>query len=188
MIKRTVSACLLLISSAAIAETGDLLPVIEDGVKVRAKPSDSAKVTGKLGKGAEVMEMAVEGDWYEIYDADNDISGWVNKSVLKVSASAASKPASASTAKMFQQFEKEFKKYNERVKSLKGYTPFVDAKPGEEDEMVVTVTDEWKSKRRSSRKATLMAVHRRWENAVGYEGVVVRAIDESGKELMNYSN
>jgi uncharacterized protein YgiM (DUF1202 family) len=188
MIKRTLLTCLLFASSSAIAATGDLLPVIENGVQVRAKPSDSAKVTGKLKKGAEVMEMAVEGDWYEIYDPDNDISGWVTKSVLKISAASASAAPSVSSAKVFQQFESEFKEYNERVKTLKGYQPFVDAKAGEEDDMLVTVTDEWKNQRRSTRKATLMAVHRRWQNAVGYEGVVVRAVDESGQELMNYSN
>ena len=68
----------------AIAEVGDIHTVKTDNAIVRDGPGQDSAQVDKLGNGTEIMEMAVQGDWYEIYVADTDLSGWMHVSTLEI--------------------------------------------------------------------------------------------------------
>lgn len=69
-----------------LAETGDIHIVKNNDAVVRDGPGDSAAQVDKLSSGTEIMEMAAQGEWFEIYVADTDLSGWMRKSDLDLRA------------------------------------------------------------------------------------------------------
>ena len=77
---------LLLSPCISLAEVGDVHIVKGDNAVVRDGPGDSAAQVDKLASGTEIMEMAVEGEWFEIYVADTDLTGWMKKADLELQA------------------------------------------------------------------------------------------------------
>ena len=68
----------------AIAAVGDIHTVKVDNAIVRDGPGKEANEIEKLNNGNEIMEMDVRGEWYEIYVADTDLSGWMHVSTLQL--------------------------------------------------------------------------------------------------------
>ena len=68
----------------AVAEVGDIHTVKSDNAIVRDGPGQDSPQVDKLPTGTEIMEMAVQGEWYEIYVADTDLSGWMHASTLQI--------------------------------------------------------------------------------------------------------
>ena len=87
----------------AIAAVGDIHTVKVDNAIVRDGPGKEANEIEKLNNGNEIMEMDVRGEWYEIYVADTDLSGWMHVSTLQLlgggDAETVAAEAAATTAK-----------------------------------------------------------------------------------------
>ena len=80
---------LAVVSIPALAEVGDIHTVKVDNAIVRENPDKASTQLDKLSSGAEVMEMDVQGEWYEIYVASTDVGGWMHVSMLELLGSGA---------------------------------------------------------------------------------------------------
>jgi len=174
---------------------------------VRETPEKKGKVVEKLAIGAEIMEMEVQGEWYEIYVASTDLSGWMHISTLgllggggavaapaeKTSKKAAAKPkpqkiqiSSAEASPELKEFQKYLLKYNARTFVLKGYTPVLNAGDDGNGKLSITVTEAWLNKPNARKKSTMIILYTRWkkQNNLGESQVI--AVDGEGNEIMRY--
>jgi len=79
-----IALLLILSPITAFAEVGDVHTINVDIAVVYEGPDKSSAEAGKLPKGTEVMEMDTQGEWFEIYDADSDVGGWMPKSNMEI--------------------------------------------------------------------------------------------------------
>jgi hypothetical protein len=103
-IRQVLALAVMLGPVSAWAEVGDIHMVKVDSAVVREAPDKAATQVDKLSGGAEVMEMDVQGEWYEVYVASTDVGGWLHVSTLDLlgggvptPAPAAEQPAAAPT-------------------------------------------------------------------------------------------
>ena len=83
-LRKLLLSFLVFIPGIAIAAVGDIHTVKVDNAIVREGPGKEANQIDKLNNGNEIMEMDVQGEWYEIYVADTDLSGWMHVSTLEL--------------------------------------------------------------------------------------------------------
>lgn len=207
MLKTAKSLFLSILFSPVLvlAEIGDIHTVRLDGAVVYEQADKSSPLVEKLSTGSEVMEMDVKGEWYEIYVASSDLSGWLHVSTLALLgsgsggsvASAAVAAVTSGPAKLkvsasdqktsgMKDFEKYLLKYNARTQALKGYTPFTGAESLEDGVLLVTVSDIWLEKSRARQKSSLITLHIKWKEAVDSGAPKVIAVDSNGNEVANY--
>ncbi len=214
-INKVLPLLLLFGSTPAMAEVGDIHTIKVDNAVVREGANKSSPQVEKLGKGAEIMEMDIQGEWYEIYVASSDLSGWMHVSTLALlgqdgggtaapatettTTKAAPKKAVAKAPRLkvksggnkssgMKEFEKYMLKYNARTYVLKGYTPFTNAEQGENGDLVVTVTSTWMEKSKARQKSSLITLYTRWKKASKNSDSKVIAVDTSGNQVLNYPN
>lgn len=210
-IKKVLPLALLLTAGNVLAEVGDIHTVKVDNAVVREDANKGSAQVEKLGKGAEIMEMDIKGEWYEIYVASSDLSGWMHVSTLALlgqdsggsaaPAAASSKPAAkkkvAKAPKLkiksggkktsgMKEFEKYLLKYNARTYVLKGYTPFTNAQEIDDGNLQVTVTNTWMEKSKARQKSSLITLYTRWKKASKNSDSKIIAVDTSGNEVLNY--
>lgn len=195
---------------SALAEVGDIHTVKVNSAIVREAPGKSARQVDKLSAGAEIMEMGIEGKWYEIYVASTDMEGWMHVSTLALlgggapavpvakaaPAKAAKTPkppptkvvfkSSGSKSRAMKDFEKLLLKYNARTSSLKGYVPFSAAVDKGNGELHLTVTDQWLEKSSARQKSSLITMYTRWKSLTDAANPKVYAVDTSGNPIINY--
>lgn len=94
-IRQVLALPLILITTPALAEVGDIHTVKSDSVIVYEAPDEGSTKVDKLTSGAEVMEMDVQGEWYEIYVASTDVGGWLHVSSLALLGGGSPAPATA---------------------------------------------------------------------------------------------
>jgi hypothetical protein len=82
--RKSLYLFLLITPCIATAEVGDIHTVKVDNAVVRDGPGEDKAQVDKLGSGSEIMEMDVQGEWYEIYVASTDLSGWMHVSSLEL--------------------------------------------------------------------------------------------------------
>ena len=206
-INQALLIVLLLNSVPAIAEIGDMHTIKVDKAVVREGPKKSSPQIDTLGAGAEIMEMDVQGEWYEIYVASTDVSGWMHVSTMKLLGSDAETPTSATVAKAkpkkvkvksaskqsaskqsasMKTFQKYLLKYNARTNVLKGYVPFSGAEDVGNGELHLTVTSSWLEKSRARQKSSLITLYTKWKKAGKLTDAKVYAIGPDGDKISNY--
>jgi hypothetical protein len=193
-----------------MAEVGDIHSVKVNNAIVREAPDKSAKQVSKLGSGAEIMEMDVQGEWYEVYVASSDLEGWMHVSTLALlgggapvvpaatqtktakTASASAAPvklavkSSAGKSQGMKEFEKYLLKYNARTNTLKGYIPFSGAEDKGNGELQLTVTNQWLEKSIARQKSSLITLYTRWKK-INASGIAkVYAVDPGGNPIISY--
>lgn len=101
-IRQIFPVALILLPIHGLADVGDIHTVKVDSSVVRDGPANDATQIERFSKGKELMEMDIQGQWYEIYDADTDVGGWVNVSDLEILGGGVSSAVSseAATAKV----------------------------------------------------------------------------------------
>lgn len=198
----------LLLAGTAIvlAEVGDIHTVGTNTAQVRETPDKNGKPVEKLSQGAEVMEMDVKGEWYEIYVASSDLSGWIHVSTLKLLGaggdsvatddSTATKPAAAKPAPRIKittvgkstdaikAIRKVIIKRNANKVALKGYAPYISAEDIGDGKLQVTVTDSFTKRSKGEMLANLIVIHTSWKKS--YDNAQVIAVDADGNEIYKY--
>jgi len=206
----------MLLPLPVLADVGDIHTIKADSAAVRDGPGDNSPKIDNLPKGSEIMEMDIQGEWYEIYVADTDLGGWVHVSELEIlgggvaqevatQASARIEEAAAATTGAAQpesaqiilksatsisagvrKFESYLTKYNTRTKALKGFYPFAAAEDVGNGELQVTVTNKWLEKPRARQKTSLIQLYSKWKRANQSPDVTVYAVDPNGNSFAQY--
>ena len=97
-IRQIFSLVLVLMPVPALADVGDVHKIKTSSAIVREAPANDSKQTESLPKGSEIMEMDIQGEWYEIYVADTDLGGWVHVSDLEILGGGVSTAVSSEAA------------------------------------------------------------------------------------------
>jgi hypothetical protein len=82
--RKILSLVIILSPVSAFAEVGDVHTVKVDSGSVYKEPNKDSAAIEQLSKGTEIMEMDTRGDWHEIYVADTDLGGWMQRSDLQI--------------------------------------------------------------------------------------------------------
>lgn len=68
---------LLLPPGGVAAAPGDLLETSRTNVNVRATPTTNAAIVATINSGEKIIEISVEGDWFQVDLPDQDTQGWI---------------------------------------------------------------------------------------------------------------
>ena len=204
-----ISLLLLFLPVTSLAEVGDTHTIKAEVAFVHASADKNSPQVEKLERFAQVMEMDVQGQWYEIYIASSDLSGWMHVSALAIpEADSGTSPAPEMTlsrshmapkrivklkikdsekTSAMKEFEKYLLKYNARTHTLNGYTPFTKVEPLVEDgNLQVTVTEQWLKQSRAKQKSSLITLYAKWKNAINNIDSKVIAVDSIENEVLSY--
>jgi len=215
-ISPVLALSLILSPIPGLAEVGDIHTVKVDSALVREGPDKASTQIDKLSSGAEIMEMDIQGEWYEIYVASTDVGGWMHVSNIallgggtpapaaapevasapaaKAKTASAAAPTSAkivvksqgSKSASMKEFEKYLLRYNVRTNTIKGYIPFTNAEDMGNGELNLTVTNQWLDKSKARQKSSLITLHTRWKKANNSSDVRIHAVDPSGNKVAQY--
>ncbi len=199
---------LLLSPMAVSAEAGDTHTVKADTAILRQAASKNSPQVEKLGRFSQVVEMDIRGEWYEVYVASSDQSGWMHSSTLalpdadndadsapKMTLSrshmrpkriVALKVKDSEKTPSMKNFEKYLLKYSARTQTLKGYTPFSEAEPLENGNLQVTATSAWLKLSKAMQKSSLIVLHTKWKKAINNSDSEVIVVDVSENRVLNY--
>ncbi len=173
-------------SSALWAAPGDLHRVSgAELVNLRAGPSDSTNVRGRVNAGDEVIELTRSGNWVGVRVLDNGQEGWIYEGLLdRVAASGLAAPSELSDAG-FLKYSESFDQLLRRINNQLGY-PVVDRVDQLEDGTLrVTPTSEWLID--GSRDAHLMstaAIYQMWKNYQNSAPVAVAMTDRNDHDYI----
>lgn len=200
---------LLLSPAATLAEVGDIHSVKAETTILHESADKNSPQVEELSRFAEVMEMDVQGEWYEVYVASSDLSGWIHLSMLMLLGDDTDNGESAAPVTLSRQsmsptrvvklrlkdsektpamkdFEKYLLKYNARTNVLKGYTPFTKAEPLENGNLQLVATSAWLKQSKARQKSSLITLYTKWKKAVNSADLRVIAVDSDGNEALNY--
>ena len=205
---KALSLSLLLLPMAAPAETGDAHTVKAESAILYESADENSPQVKELGRFAQVVEMDVQGEWYEVYVADADLSGWMLSSMLMLpdsddGDSAPTKMTLSRTQMMpkriveikiadtdktpsMKEFEKYILKYSARTRVLKGYTPFTKVEPLQNGNLQVTATGAWLDQSKARQKVSLIILHTKWKEAVKNNDAKVVVVDDNENQVLNY--
>lgn len=185
----------LFLPAAALAEVGDIHTVKVNTAAVHAAADAQSPKLREVIKGAEVMEMNVRGEWYEIFVVSSDgAGGWMHASTLALAAAApAAKPAAvippakggAKTA-FIREFEEYLVAYNARNLTLRNYTPFSGAEELTDGHVLVTVTGRWLEESKAKQKSSILALYMYWERLTDNDAARLIAVDSDGNEVYRH--
>jgi len=97
-IRQIFSLVLILMPIPGLADVGDIHTIKAASAVVRDGPAEDSSKVDSLTKGSEIMEMDIQGEWYEIYVADTDLGGWVHVSDLEILGGGVSSAVSTEAA------------------------------------------------------------------------------------------
>jgi len=211
MVKAIRAAFLSLFLSpfTTLAEVGDTHSVKAETAIVHESADKNSPHVEKLSRFAQVMEMDIQGEWYEVYVASSDLSGWIHSSMLMLLGADTSNgdlaaPVTLSRSSMsptrivkfklkdsdktpaMKDFEKYLLKYNARTNVLKGYIPFTKAEPLENGNLQLIVTSAWLKKSKARQRSSLITLYTKWKKAVNNTELRVIAVDSLGNEILHY--
>jgi SH3-like domain-containing protein len=190
----TTAAVALLLSAAGPlgADAGDIHQVSAESVNLRAGPSQSTAVRGRVGSGTEVLELRREDNWVGVRVLRTGEEGWIHGNLLETVARSTLATGEAPALEQDAGFRDISEGFDRLVQSLNaelGYTVVERVQRTGADELTVTPTEQWL--RYGSRDAHVMtaaAVYQMWKNHQDQAPVRVTVKGSDGGEYITIAD
>jgi len=204
----------VVLSSAALAASGDHLVVTGNGVNVRARPATDAPILLQVYRSDPAVELGRKGDWVEVRLPTRDAEGWIHDSLLSAAAGAgqpAPNPGAAAApgpagpapapsgssgpqlaaldgADALAHFRDSVTYLNNRAVAAAGVDLFTGVKAAGDGVVAVTATDAWNHVPADGQDSFLRTLFDRWLAAAGgNQPLRVEVVDQSGHVLKEKS-
>jgi SH3-like domain-containing protein len=186
----TASFALLISAAGPLgADAGDIHQVNAELVNLRAGPSDSTTVRGRVGSRTEVLELRKEGNWLGVRVLETGEEGWIHGDLLATvarSTLAAGETSALEEDAGFREFSEGFDRLVQSLNAQLGYAVLERVQRTGADELTVTPTEQWL--RYGSRDAHVMAaaaVYQMWKNHQDQAPVRVTITAGDGDEYIS---
>src|SRR5918996_4046609 len=181
-------------SGTARAAPGDIHRVSgAEVVNLRAGPTDTSNIRGRVDQGDEVIELTRDGNWVGVRVLQTGEEGWIYGGLLERVAQSGLLPGDGGPGSGgdagFLQLSEGFDQLIRRVNDDLGYPMVEDASPVAEGVLQVQPTAAWlRSGGRGAPKMGAVAFYELWENYQnGRPGTLVMT-DEQGREYIRIAD
>jgi len=189
-----VGAVLLgILSGGALAAPGDIHRVAgADVVNLRAGPTDTSNIRGRVDHGDEVIELTRDGNWVGVRVLQTGEEGWIYGGLLERVAQSGLLPGDAALGggdAGFLQLSEGFDRLIRRVNDDLGYRMVEDAAPVAEGVLQVRPTAAWlRSGGRDAHMMAALAFYQLWKNYQDGRPVALVMTDEQGREYIRIAD
>jgi uncharacterized protein YgiM (DUF1202 family) len=182
----------LLVSGSALAAPGDIHRVSgADVVNLRAGPTDTSNIRGRVDHGDEVIELTRDGNWVGVRVLQTGEEGWIYGGLLERVAQSGLLPGDAALAgdAGFLQLSEGFDRLIRRVNDDLGYRMVEDAAPVADGVLQVRPTAAWlRSGGRDAHTMAALAFYQLWKNYQDGRPVALVMTDERGEEYIRIAD
>jgi uncharacterized protein YgiM (DUF1202 family) len=181
------------LSGTALAAPGDIHRVSgADVVNLRAGPTDTSNIRGRVEQGDEVIELTRDGNWVGVRVLQTGEEGWIYGGLLEQVAQSGLLPGDAGLASGdagFLQLSEDFDRLMRRVNGDLGYRMVEDAAPVAEGVLQVRPTAAWmRSGGRDAHLLGALAFYQLWKNYQDGRPVALVMTDEQGAEYIRIAD
>lgn len=185
---------LCLLSGSALAAPGDIHRVAgADVVNLRAGPTDTSNIRGRVDQGDEVIELTRDGNWVGVRVLQTGEEGWIYGGLLERVAQSGLLPGDATQGSGgdagFLQLSEGFDRLIRRVNDDLGYRMVEDAAPVADGVLQVQPTAAWlRSGGRDAHMMAALAFYQLWKNYQDGRPVALVMTDEQGREYIRIAD
>ena len=190
-----VGAVLLgILSGGALAAPGDIHRVAgADVVNLRAGPTDTSNIRGRVDHGDEVIELTRDGNWVGVRVLQTGEEGWIYGGLLERVAQSGLLPGDGAPGSGgdagFLQLSEGFDRLIRRVNDDLGYRMVEDATPVADGVLQVQPTAAWlRSGGRDAHMMAALAFYQLWKNYQNGRPVALVMTDEQGREYIRIAD
>jgi Bacterial SH3 domain len=179
---------------AALAAPGDIHRVSgADVVNLRAGPTDTSNIRGRVEQGDEVIELTRDGNWIGVRVLQTGEEGWIYGGLLERVSMSGLLPGDAAagsgTDAGFLQLSEGFDRLMRRVNGDLGYRMVEDAAPVADGVLQVRPTAAWlRSGGRDAHLLGAVAFYQLWKNYQNGRPVALVMTDEQGAEYIRIAD
>jgi Bacterial SH3 domain len=186
-------AVLCLVGGTALAAPGDIHRVSgAEVVNLRAGPTDTSNIRGKVDQGDEVIELTRDGNWVGVRVLQTGEEGWIYGGLLERVAQSGLLPGDAAGGSGdagFLQLSEGFDRLMRRVNGDLGYRTVEDAAPVAEGVLQVRPTAAWlRSGGRDAHIMGALAFYQLWKNYQNGRPVALVMTDEQGADYIRIAD
>jgi Bacterial SH3 domain len=183
---------LCLVSGSALAAPGDIHRVSgAEVVNLRAGPTDTSNIRGRLEQGDEVIELTREGNWIGARVLRTGEEGWIYGGLLERVSQSGLLPGQAGDGgdAGFLQLSEGFDRLMRRVNGDLGYRTVEDATQVAEGVLQVRPTAAWlRSGGRDAHIMGALAFYELWKNYQDGRPVALVMTDEQGADYIRIAD
>ena len=183
-----------MLSGSALAAPGDIHRVAgADVVNLRAGPTDTSNIRGRVDHGDEVIELTRDGNWIGVRVLQTGEEGWIYGGLLERVAQSGLLPGDAAQGSGgdagFLQLSEGFDRLIRRVNDDLGYRMVEDAAPVADGVLQVRPTAAWlRSGGRDAHTMAALAFYQLWKNYQDGRPVALVMTDERGEEYIRIAD
>ena len=187
------AALLVMLSGSALAAPGDIHRVSgAEVVNLRAGPSDTSNIRGRVEQGDEVIELTRDGNWIGARVLRTGEEGWIYGGLLEPVAQSGLLPRDAALGNGdagFLRLSEGFDRLMRRVNDDLGYRMVEEATPVAEGVLQVRPTAAWlRSGGRDAHMMAALAFYELWKNYQDGRPVTLVMTDEQGREYIRIAD
>ena len=181
-------------SGTALSAPGDIHRVSgAEVVNLRAGPTDTSNIRGRVDHGDEVIELTRDGNWVGVRVLQTGEEGWIYGGLLEQVAQSGLLPRDAALGSGgdagFLQLSEGFDRLMRRVNNDLGYRLVEDAAPVAEGVLQVRPTAAWlRSAGRDAHMMGALAFYELWKNYQDGRPVTLVMTDEQGAEYIRIAD
>ncbi len=185
---------LAFLNCTALAAPGDIHRVSgAEVVNLRAGPTDTSNIRGRVDQGDEVIELTRDGNWVGVRVLQTGEEGWIYGGLLERVAQSGLLPGDAAQVSGgdagFLQLSEGFDRLVRRVNGDLGYRTVEDATPVAEGVLQVRPTAAWlRSAGRDAHMMGALAFYQLWKNYQDGRPVTLVMTDEQGAEYIRIAD
>jgi hypothetical protein len=183
---------LFFVSGSALAAPGDIHRVSgAEVVNLRAGPTDTSNIRGRLEQGDEVIELTREGNWIGARVLRTGEEGWIYGGLLERVSQSGLLPGQAGDGgdAGFLQLSEGFDRLMRRVNGDLGYRTVEDATQVAEGVLQVRPTAAWlRSGGRDAHIMGALAFYELWKNYQDGRPVTLVMTDEQGADYIRIAD
>jgi uncharacterized protein YgiM (DUF1202 family) len=194
--RNSLLGCVVLgfLSGTALAAPGDIHRVAgAEVVNLRAGPTDTSNIRGRVDQGDEVIELTRDGNWVGVRVLQTGEEGWIYGGLLERVAQSGLLPGDGGPGSGgdagFLQLSEGFDRLIRRVNDDLGYPLVEDAAPVAEGVLQVQPTAAWlRSGGRDAHMMGALAFYQLWKNYQDGRPVTLVMTDEQGEEYIRIAD